>query len=75
MQVNDVLGRKKTLLLFAVIFTAGALLTAISPNLVFFLVCRVIVGLGIGAAASVVPVYISEIAPSRLRGRWSPLTN
>jgi SP family galactose:H+ symporter-like MFS transporter len=51
-----------------VIFTAGALLTAISPNLVFFLVCRVIVGLGIGAAASVVPVYISEIAPSRLRG-------
>jgi sugar porter (SP) family MFS transporter len=35
---------------------------------VFFLVCRVIVGLGIGAAASVVPVYISEIAPSRLRG-------
>ena len=50
------------------IFTAGALLTAISPNLVFFLVCRVIVGLGIGAAASVVPVYISEIAPPRLRG-------
>ncbi len=67
-RVNDVLGRKKTLLLLAVIFTAGALLTAISPNLVFFLVCRVIVGLGIGAAASVVPVYISEIAPSRLRG-------
>jgi MFS family permease len=51
-----------------VIFTIGALLTALSPNLVFFLVCRVIVGLGIGAAASVVPVYISEIAPSRLRG-------
>src|SRR6266705_1457268 len=67
-RLNDALGRKKTLLLLAVIFTAGALLTAISPNLVFFLVCRVIVGLGIGAAASVVPVYISEIAPSRLRG-------
>jgi MFS transporter, SP family, galactose:H+ symporter len=51
-----------------VIFTAGALLTAISPNLLFFLVCRIIVGLAIGAAASVVPVYISEIAPSRVRG-------
>ncbi len=67
-RLNDALGRKKTLLLLAVIFTAGALFTAISPNLIFFLVCRVIVGLGIGAAASVVPVYISEIAPSRLRG-------
>jgi sugar porter (SP) family MFS transporter len=67
-RVNDALGRKKTLLILAVIFTAGALLTAISPTLVFFLVCRVIVGLGIGAAASVVPVYISEIAPARLRG-------
>ena len=68
-RLNDAFGRKKTLLLLAVIFTVGALLTAISPNLVFFLVCRVIVGLGIGAAASVVPVYISEIAPARLRGR------
>jgi len=68
-RLNDALGRKKTLLLLAVIFTVGALLTAISPTLVFFLVCRVIVGLGIGAAASVVPVYISEIAPARLRGR------
>ena len=57
-RVNDVLGRKKTLLLLAVIFTAGALLTAISPNLVFFLVCRVIVGLGIGAAASVVSTVV-----------------
>jgi len=68
-RLNDALGRKKTQLLLAVIFTVGALLTAISPNLAFFLVCRVIVGLGIGAAASVVPVYISEIAPARLRGR------
>ncbi len=67
-RLNDVLGRKKTLLLLAVIFTVGAILTAISPNLVFFLVCRIIVGLAIGAAASVVPVYISEIAPSRVRG-------
>src|SRR5258708_12440273 len=67
-RLNDALGRKKTLLLLAVIFTVGAILTAISPNLVFFLVCRIIVGLAIGAAASVVPVYISEIAPSRVRG-------
>lgn len=67
-RLNDVLGRKRTLLLLAVVFTIGALLTAISPNLPFFIVCRIIVGFGIGAAASVVPVYISEMAPARLRG-------
>lgn len=67
-RVNNVLGRKVTLLLLAVIFTVGALLTAISPNLVFFVICRIIVGIGIGAAASVVPVYISEMSPPDRRG-------
>ena len=67
-RVNDALGRKKTLLILAAIFTVGALLTAFAPNFAIFIICRIIVGLGIGAAASVVPVYISEIAPSRLRG-------
>ena len=68
-RVNDALGRKKTLLILEAVFTAGALLTALAPNFALFLVFRIIVGLGIGAAASVVPVYISEIAPSHLRGR------
>jgi SP family galactose:H+ symporter-like MFS transporter len=67
-RMNDMLGRKITLLLLAVIFTLGAVLTAISPNLLFFIVCRILVGVGIGAAASVVPVYISEMSPPRLRG-------
>jgi sugar porter (SP) family MFS transporter len=67
-RVNDVLGRKITLLLLAVIFTVGAILTAIAPDLLFFIVCRILVGVGIGAAASVVPVYISEMSPPRLRG-------
>lgn len=67
-RVNDALGRRSTLIILSVIFTLGALLTALSPNLVFFIVCRTIVGLGIGAAASVVPVYISEMSPPHLRG-------
>ncbi|GCE06598.1 sugar porter family MFS transporter [Dictyobacter aurantiacus] len=68
-KVNDAFGRKKTLLLLAVIFTLGALLTAVSPNYTLFLIFRAIVGLGIGAAASVVPVYISEMAPFQMRGK------
>lgn len=67
-RVNDALGRKATLLLLAVIFTVGAILTAIAPDLLFFIGCRILVGVGIGAAASVVPVYISEMSPPRLRG-------
>lgn len=68
-KINDALGRKRTLLLLAVIFTLGAILTAFSPNYELFILFRAIVGLGIGAAASVVPVYISEMAPSKMRGK------
>ncbi|GCE28174.1 MFS transporter [Dictyobacter alpinus] len=68
-KINDALGRKKTLLLLAIIFTLGALLTAFSPNYQLFIFFRAIVGLGIGAAASVVPVYISEMSPSQMRGK------
>ncbi|GHO89117.1 sugar porter family MFS transporter [Dictyobacter formicarum] len=68
-KVNDAIGRKKTLLSLAVIFTIGALLTAISPNYTLFLIFRAIVGIGIGAAASVVPVYISEMSPFQMRGK------
>jgi sugar porter (SP) family MFS transporter len=67
-RVNDAIGRKKTLLLLAVIFTVGALFTAVAPDFGFFLIWRIVVGLGIGAAASVVPVYISEVAPCQVRG-------
>lgn len=67
-RVNDALGRKLTLIVLAAIFTIGALLTAISSGLIFFVACRMLVGVGIGAAASVVPVYISEMSPPQLRG-------
>ncbi|GCE20614.1 sugar porter family MFS transporter [Dictyobacter kobayashii] len=68
-KVNDGLGRKKTLILLAVIFTVGAILTALSPTYTLFLFFRAMVGLAIGAAASVVPVYISEMSPYKMRGK------
>jgi sugar porter (SP) family MFS transporter len=67
--MNDALGRKRTLRLLAVIFIVGSLATAVAPTYGFFLASRVIVGFGFGAAGSVVPVYISEVAPANLRGR------
>lgn len=66
--LSDALGRRITLIITALIFTLGAILTALSPNLGIFILWRIIVGVSIGIAASVVPSYISEIAPSRWRG-------
>jgi sugar porter (SP) family MFS transporter len=67
-RLSDALGRRKALLITAIIFSLGAILTALSPNLAVFLLWRIVVGVSIGIAASVVPAYISEIAPARWRG-------
>jgi sugar porter (SP) family MFS transporter len=68
-RVNDTLGRKRTLIALAILFIIGALLTSIAQSLSGFIIFRMIVGVGIGAAASVVPVYISEVSPSHIRGK------
>ena len=67
--LSNKLGRKKTIILVACLFALGAALTALSPNYALFLVFRVLVGVSIGIGSLVVPVYISEIAPSKQRGK------
>lgn len=67
--MNDALGRKKTMGLLASIFLLGALYSSLAPDYLNLVFARIIVGLGFGAIASVVPVYISEVAPTHLRGR------
>ena len=68
-RINDILGRKRTLIVLAILFIIGALLTSISGNLITFIIFRMLVGVGIGAAASVVPVYIGKFLPSHIRGK------
>lgn len=50
------------------LFTIGAFVMMFAPNIPVLMVGRLIVGMGIGIAALVVPVYISEIAPIEVRG-------
>lgn len=64
----DRYGRRLTLLLSGMAFSIGALLSAFAAYLTFLLVARVVVGVGVGAASVLVPVYIAELAPARLRG-------
>jgi sugar porter (SP) family MFS transporter len=67
-KIADAIGRKKTLIVMGLIFAAGALVTAISPNLPFFIGCRIVVGFAVGSASFIAPMYIAEVAPPKLRG-------
>ena len=66
--ISDAWGRKRTLILAALVFGVGALVASFSPNLAVLVVARVLLGLAIGIASMIVPVYIAEIAPPRVRG-------
>src|SRR5690606_11408045 len=68
-KLSDSFGRKKILLLSALLFTVsaiGCMLASGEPLLISF---RLVGGLGIGVASMVSPLYISEFAPAQLRGR------
>jgi sugar porter (SP) family MFS transporter len=66
--LSDSFGRRKMLLITSVVFIAGALVCASASSIEILIVGRVIVGMGIGLASSVVPLYISEISPANARG-------
>lgn len=68
-ELSDRFGRKKPLILTAVLFVASAMGCALFPHLSGVIAFRVLGGIGIGIASNVVPLYISEIAPSKIRGR------
>lgn len=65
----DRFGRKATLLWIGVLYFIGAVGSAVAPNVQVFIAARVIGGLGIGISTVVAPMYISEIAPAKQRGR------
>src|SRR5580700_7124748 len=65
----DRFGRKATLLWIGILYFAGAVGSALAPNVAVFILARVIGGLGIGISTVVAPMYISEIAPPQHRGR------
>jgi sugar porter (SP) family MFS transporter len=65
----DRFGRKATLLWIGVLYFVGAVGSGLAPNVATFIVARVIGGLGIGISTVVAPMYISEIAPPKHRGR------
>ena len=66
-KLGDLIGRRITLLMGILVFTAGNVLTAIAPTLVFMLIARFIVGIGTAAIAPVVISYIlTEFPPDKI---------
>jgi len=68
--ISDKSGRKHLLILSGLLFTVSAVGTAFAGNFVFFNVFRIIGGIGIGLASNLSPMYIAEISPARMRGRF-----
>lgn len=62
-------GRKKTLIAIGIIFLISSIGAAVAKDVYTFMVFRFFGGLAIGASSVVAPVYISEIAPPKYRGR------
>lgn len=65
----DSIGRKKTMLISAVLFSASAVLCAVSFSFQTLVVARIIGGIGIGIVSIVSPLYISEVSAAQYRGR------
>ena len=62
-------GRKKTLLWIGIFYLISAIGSALAPDVYVFMSFRVLGGLAIGASSVVAPMYITEIAPAKNRGK------
>ncbi len=67
--LSDGLGRKLAMLISAVLFSASAIGCAVSVDTTQLVIFRIVGGVGIGVASIVSPLYISEIAAAKYRGR------
>jgi sugar porter (SP) family MFS transporter len=66
---GDIFGRRRMLRFLALLFLISALGTGLASNLTWFVLFRFIGGLAVGGSSVLSPMYISEIAPPRSRGR------
>jgi len=70
-RLADNLGRRKVMMIAAILFVISALAAGASTSATMFVLARILGGLGIGAASVLAPVYISEVVPANVRGRLS----
>ena len=67
-KISDAIGRRTTIIVLAVMFFVGVLVVVFSPGFGLLVAGRIILGLAVGGASTVVPVYLAELAPFEIRG-------
>jgi SP family galactose:H+ symporter-like MFS transporter len=67
-RLSDRLGRRSILILAGLMFVAGSLGCMLAPNVATLIGFRLLIGVAIGGASLLVPLYIAELAPASLRG-------
>lgn len=66
--VSDAIGRKKVLILVALLYSISAVCSALAPSYSLLVLARLVGGIAFGAALVLVPVYIAELVPAKMRG-------
>ena len=74
-KLADSYGRRSVLLLVAYIFIIGSICSALALNTSWLLIGRLIIGIAIGIASLIAPLYLAEIAPARHRGKFLLFNN
>ncbi|KAJ6096927.1 Major facilitator superfamily domain general substrate transporter [Penicillium sp. IBT 16267x] len=67
--LSDYLGRRRSLMIASWIWIVGAMVQCSAQNVTHLVAGRVVSGLAVGITSSQTPVYMSELAPARIRGR------
>ncbi|MGT2462704.1 sugar porter family MFS transporter [Sinomonas atrocyanea] len=67
-RLSDAWGRRTTIILLAVLFFAGTVAVVATPNFEVLVLGRILLGLAVGGASTVVPVFLAELAPYEIRG-------
>lgn len=72
-RMSDLLGRRGAIMVAATVFALGTLGCTFAPSASFLIVARFLVGIAVGCSSATVPMYLAELAPSRMRGALSSL--
>ncbi|AKH43241.1 SP family sugar:H+ symporter-like MFS transporter [Altererythrobacter atlanticus] len=68
-RLADAIGRRTVMIMAAALFVVGALIQGVTESHAIFVIFRFAGGLAVGAASVLSPLYISEVAPAKIRGR------
>ncbi|MGE0089517.1 MAG: sugar porter family MFS transporter [Bacteroidales bacterium] len=67
--ISDRIGRKKILTYAAILYALSAITSAMATEFWFFIIARMVGGIGVGISLIIAPMYIAEISPPNIRGR------